>query len=843
VLAADTSPPPRGPDAALTRGETIGRFVVLGLIGRGAMGEVYGAYDPELDRKIAIKLVRADRSGDSIESRARLMREAQATAKISHPNVVIVHDAGTVRDRVFVAMEFVEGHTLTHWLLAQDRRWPEILEIFFSAGRGLAAAHDKGLVHRDFKPDNVMVALGGQVRVMDFGLARLATAGDVAPAGPSPGHASPSRREVVDQVGDTEALDATRNLAPNGDRPPAEAAASPFDDSLTQTGAVLGTPAYMSPEQFDGRPADARSDQFSFCVALFEAVYGERPFKGRNFAELAANVLGGRLAEPSATRHAPAWVRTTLERGLRTDPAERFPSMAALLKELDRRPRAGSTGFADGAAAKLAGVWEAPLDGRAVETEAKAAIRAAFMATGKSFAADAFSGASAILDAYAARWSQLYIDVLEATHVRGEQSAEVLDLRMAYLFEGLDDLKALCRLFRTAGSEVVENAISAATSLGTLERCQQVELLRAVLRPPNDGPMRAAVDQLRPRLVELRALFRVGRLSAGLELAAPLVEEARAVGYGPLLAEALLVRGMLLYEGGWADAALLVLEDAVWTAELARHDEVAAQAATYMIMLAGYSQDRFDVADVWCRHCETLLSRMGGHDQLWGWYFNNRAGTMERRGRLADAIEDDRRAIAAKERVLGPDAPDVGVSLGNLALRLFASGDFAGGLAASARAVEIVAQGLGKEHPAAAIPVSNHSEALCRVGRFEEARPMAAQALAIFERETDPNGLRVTYPLYALGLSELGVGHPAEALVALERAVKIRDAQEQSPARLAEVHFALGRALHDSGGSRERARKLVARACEEYASAAKTPVEARDFADAQQWLTEHPDPG
>jgi tetratricopeptide (TPR) repeat protein len=259
-----------------------------------------------------------------------------------------------------------------------------------------------------------------------------------------------------------------------------------------------------------------------------------------------------------------------------------------------------------------------------------------------------------------------------------------------------------------------------------------------------------------------------------------------------------------------------------------------------MITLTGYSQDRFDVSDVWCRHCETLLKRMEGHDQLWGWYFNNRANTMERRGRFAEAIADDRRAIAAKERALGPEAADVGVSVGNLALRLFASGDFAGGLEASARAVEIVTQGLGKEHPAAAIPVFNYSEALCRVGRFEEARQMAAQALAIFERETDPNGVRITYPLFALGLSELGVGHPAEALAVLERAARIRDALEHAPARLAEVHFALGRALHDSGGDRARARKLVEQACREYSSATLTPVEARDFADAQQWLADHP---
>ncbi|HEY1434817.1 MAG TPA: tetratricopeptide repeat-containing protein kinase family protein, partial [Thermoanaerobaculia bacterium] len=675
---------------------------------------------------------------------------------------------------------------------------------------------------------------------MDFGLARLATPGAVEQIGgtPNPAPVRPTTR-IVDEVGDSAEVDATRDLSSRGahaSAPRSETPSSVLHHSLTQTGVVLGTPAYMSPEQFDGRPAGARSDQFSFCVALFEALYGERPFKGRTFAELADNVVAGRLVEPSSARPVPTWARTALERGLRPNPEERFPSMAALLRELDRRPKVGNTGFADGAAAKLAGVWEAPIDGRSVETTGKAAIRKAFLATGKSFAEAAFSGASAILDAFAARWSELYVEVLEATHVRGEQSAEVLDLRMAYLFEGLDDLKALCRLFRAASAEVVENAISAATSLGTLERCQQIELLRAVLRPPQDGPVRAAVDGLRARLVDLRALFRVGRLSTGIEMAAPLVDDARRVGYAPLLAEALLVQGMLLLEGGWLDATLVAIEEAVWTAELARHDEVAAQAATYMIDLTGHLQDRFDVADVWCRHSETLLRRMDGHDQLWGWYFNNRANVLERRGRLAEAIEDDRRAIAAKERALGPDAPDVGISLGNLAQRLVSSGDYAGGLEASARAVEIVTRGLGEEHPLANIFVSNHGEALCRAGRFEEARRMAAQALAIFERETDPNGLRVTYPLFVLGLSELGAGRPERALPALERAAKIRDTLEHTPARLADVHFALGRALCESRGDRGRARRLVEQACREYAVATKTPVDARDLAEAEQWL-------
>src|SRR5436190_17828854 len=166
----DDAPQPKPAETALERGQSIDRFVVIGLVGRGGMGEVYAAYDPELDRKVAIMLLRA--RGDSTDGRARLLREAQATARLSHPNVVVVYDVGTFGESVFIAMEFVEGNTIGYWLEAAKRGWREVLDVYVSAGRGLVAAHAAGLVHRDFKPDNVMITKSGQVRVMDFGLAR-----------------------------------------------------------------------------------------------------------------------------------------------------------------------------------------------------------------------------------------------------------------------------------------------------------------------------------------------------------------------------------------------------------------------------------------------------------------------------------------------------------------------------------------------------------------------------------------------------------------------------------------------------------------------------------------------
>jgi serine/threonine protein kinase/tetratricopeptide (TPR) repeat protein len=812
------------PEAALARGTALGRFVVLGLVGRGAMGEVYGAYDPDLDRKIAIKLVRSRGSADTAEGRTRLMREAQATAKISHPNVVVVYDAGTFQDRVFIAMEFVEGHTLRYWLQERERAWPELLDAFVAAGRGLAAAHEKELVHRDFKPDNVMVAKDGHVRVMDFGLARIA-ADDLDLDAADAGGAAPDLTAAPFFDPDATALltgptagDAALTLA--------------FQDKITATGALLGTPAYMSPEQFQGRTADARSDQFSFCVALYEAACGERPFAGRSLDELARNVARGVLSEPPSSRRVPRWLRKVLERGLRVDPAERFPTMQALLGEIEKG--IGRGGFAAQAAAKLAGVWAPPEHGEPVSTPEKEAIRSAFLATGKAYAAASFESVSATLDRYTQRWSEIYVEVCEATHVRGEQSAEILDLRMALLTESLDDLKALCRLFREATPEAVTNADKAASALGSLDRCQDVALVRNLLRLPEDFEKRAAVAELRGRLVEVRALSRVGHASGALEMLGPLLAEARRVDYGPLLAEALLLKGNLEEQTSRIEQARLSLEEAFSAAELVRHDEVAAEAALTLVAVDGMYLHRFDVAELWGRFAETILRRMGSHDLLWGWYFNNRSGMRQAQGRLAEAVEDAGRSIEAKTRALGPHSFDVGITLGNVANVLALSGNLSGALEANERALSIL-EAASPEHPRTAVTHANHGQCLYRLGRFEEGERAVRRALAIFERETDPRGVWVTYPLRTLGLCQLATGRVEEARAALERCVEIREAIEKNPMRLAEVHYPLARAL-DAMGDRARALALGQRARREYEEAPPTPLSQKDLAELDLWL-------
>jgi hypothetical protein len=295
------APTPGGLAAIADRGprlgDTVGRYLVLGRLGAGGMGVVLSAYDPQLDRRVALKLLRAGLELATGEARARLVREAQAIAQLSHPNVVAVHDVGTAASgEVYVAMELVDGETLTRWLDAAARPWREVLDLFLQAGRGLAAAHAVGLLHRDFKPDNVLVGGDGRVRVTDFGLARSLLG---APDGES----------------------APRPL-------PAPGA---LHQSLTATGTVLGTPRYMAPEQLRGDEADARADQFSFCVALYEALYGRHPLRG----DTAQHMIdaGERPLEPPEGL-VPSWLGKALVRGLDPAPARRFPSMSALLGEL-----------------------------------------------------------------------------------------------------------------------------------------------------------------------------------------------------------------------------------------------------------------------------------------------------------------------------------------------------------------------------------------------------------------------------------------------------------------------------------------------------------------------------
>ncbi len=319
--------------AAISRGTSISRYVILEPLGEGGMGSVWVAFDPDLDRRVAVKLVRVEgvRGAAADEARTRLLREAQALARLSHPNVVAVYDVGTWAGELFVAMELIDGVDLRHWCQSRPP-WRAVIEKFVQAGRGLAAVHDAGLVHRDFKPDNVRVGVDGRVRVLDFGIAWL-------------GHA---QRDAPES-------ESTSPVATALDR-------------YTMQGAIMGTPAYMAPEQFHGETADSRSDQFAFCVALYEALAGQRPFAGDDWPALQHAVENGHRRPWPPELRLPKAIRRAVERGLALEPRNRLDSMRALFRPRSRsrrppaadvavrRDRGGGGGECDGPATRAAPV-------------------------------------------------------------------------------------------------------------------------------------------------------------------------------------------------------------------------------------------------------------------------------------------------------------------------------------------------------------------------------------------------------------------------------------------------------------------------------------------------------
>jgi serine/threonine protein kinase len=333
--------------------DRIGRYEVRRELGAGGMGVVYAAFDPDLQRDVAVKLLRPARiRGKAETASASLKREAQVTARLAHPNVVTIYEVGESSSSVYIAMELVNGPSLRDWMMEQPRPWREVLAMFMQAGRGLAAAHDAGLIHRDFKPSNVLVGDDNRARVVDFGLARTGSVRgralkmdtrDLLSTAPVEGEkvrpqdtvrsGVPGAEETIESgpIADILTTNSLASLDESLLSVTANGDPVTLPDGVTATGLFVGTPAYMAPELFSGGGADARTDQFAFCVSLYEGIYGERPFSGDTAKDLAERVMAGQLNPPPPRDRVPRWLRNIVERGLSVDPDERHPSIKSLL--------------------------------------------------------------------------------------------------------------------------------------------------------------------------------------------------------------------------------------------------------------------------------------------------------------------------------------------------------------------------------------------------------------------------------------------------------------------------------------------------------------------------------
>ncbi len=735
-------------------GALIGRYRLIARGGAGAMGVVYAAHDLELNRRVALKLLHYD---ESERAQQRILREAQALARLQHPNVIRVYETGAFEERVFLAMELVAGGTLTAWLHARPRTPDEIVRVFVRAGRGLWAAHRAGLVHRDFKPENVLVAGDEQVFVTDFGLARVFAPDD---------QASP--------LSDGELDDAT---------------------TVTRSSIAGGTPAYMAPQQLAGRAADAASDQFSFCVTLYEALYGARPFPAKNVAELSA--LYGRRAAPKLTRGKPviaARVRRALRRGLALDSTARFADLGALLDELDEDLRTRGAWWAAVALALVAAAVSVSLivKGRATAQlcrggpqkmaevwggDAHARVRQAFAANHQAFAADALPAVMAALDHYADGWVALQTDACE-THRRGEQSSALLDARMQCLEDRRADLRALVDQLAVADDATMAHAAALGRDLVSLRRCADGATLLDRVPLPTDEAEHARMAAVKSQLAQLRALYGIGHYGDAAKSAQSLEPKVRALTYRPLQADAFL--GMArAAEADQLEQAARWFNDASRAGEAGRDDRIVTEARVALFGLLGYELRRFPEADAAALAAQAALERLGKDAPLEAALQDAYGRLAVARGTMPAAVDHFRRAVAAVDPattdplVYASLMEGLGVALSNV-------GDSAGSVRMLDQVVALRERVLGPRHPLLASTLSTLGVVLRSTPDQARAAAVLERALAIRRAVLPPFHPDLGVALYNLGAMEADRGNTDHAVALLEEGLRIL---EKSPTK------------------------------------------------------------
>ena len=732
---------------------TVGRFVLLEKVGVGAMGVVYKAYDPKLDRRVALKLVR---TRDADPNHERLIREARALAKLSHPNVVAVHEVDTVRDGLFIAMEYIAGKTVGDWLADDHLAIDDILAVFVAAGRGLAAAHDAGVIHRDFKPDNAIVGNDGRVRVVDFGLAHAA--------------------EMAAPVTDESAAVATESAAATTDAP----------SRLTNTGRVVGTPRFMSPEQFAAAPTDHRSDQFSFAVALYEALYGESPFHGTTFAELARAVTSGEVRTAPANTGVSTRLRRVLLRGLAPRPDDRYPSMSHMLAELQpaRKSRWGAVALgvavlaAGGALVLAGGNDDTPVCGAPEQVLAtlwtapqKSAVERAFIATGRPHAEATFHRTSALLDAYRADYAAMHRQNCEATRVRAVQSEHLFDLRAQCLEQRRLELVELVRSFSgDVEGRVVDRAVLFAHALPSISYCADTEALSATVPLPEAPQQRDRISALRARLAEVASHQRAGRFKQALALATPIAAEAQTTDYGPVHAEALTILGKLQQQTGDVAACRTTLLEAAKVAAQAKDDRRVAIVLSELVYVTGWLESRYDKAFAIGEAANVAVVRAGDEPELRGQLASNLAGTSRAAGDYKKSLAQVKASLAAF-RSTDSDHPRIAFVRSNMGVLYRKLGQYAESQRQFDDALSLHERQFGAEHPATAGVLKNIGLLMEDLGAFAKAEQVHRRALAIEQATFGNEHYRVSDTAHNLGMALLAQGKYDQAEDYLQQAL------------------------------------------------------------------------
>ncbi|MEM9455279.1 MAG: serine/threonine-protein kinase [Myxococcota bacterium] len=797
----------------------VGRFVIIDRLGEGAMGVVYRAFDPELGRPIALKLSR-----QSVALEGRMMREAQALARLSHPNVVTIHEVGTHGDRLFLAMELVQGLPLHRWCAEHrrpGRRWATRVEgLLEQAARGLRAAHAAGVVHRDLKPSNILVGEDGRLRLVDFGLARTET--------------GTSETELVD----------------TGLEPSVGA-----DETATVPGGWVGTPAYMAPEQFDGH-ADEQSDQFGLCATFFEVLHGVRAYTGADYAQLEDNLRAERMTEPPA-RVGPTYLHQALRRGLSHEPSQRHQSIADLLQALERgRKRRGARWLAaggllllgllvgswwslgprakarcSGARSQLAGVWD---DAR------RADVERGLRESSLPYAVAVWERVAPRLDAYVDVWVEQHTEVCEATAVRREQSHEVMDRRMRCLHRAKIELSAVSGQLVTADPSTVQYAYRLMDALPPLSRCADVERLMAEVSPP-EPEAAESVAALRAEVAQARTLRIAGRYDDAVARFESLVPRTDAVGYAPLQAELALEHGKALSHANRYEDAEHRLEWALRSSLGLGQWNVAIDAVSMLVFVVGERMGRPDeglafaqtgwgllehapdpvlesslrgsVAQIMMDRGESVAAEAelrralavaepalpARHEKI-GLLHNDLGNSLRDQGRLDEAEAELRRALDLFVAKLGPGHPFVGAVHINLANVLKAKRTYPEAEAELREALRILSEALGPDHLDLAISHLSLGNVLRRQKRYDEAAEEYRRAEQLYTQVLGPENPRTLGAGMNLILVLYSKREYAEA-EALGRALLPRLIRSVGPDhfRVADARFNLGNAILGQG--------------------------------------------
>ncbi len=735
---------------------TVGRFVVLERVGSGGMGVVYRAYDPELNRPVALKLL-PPQSVHSDAQADRLLREASALARLNHPNVVTVHDAGRSGDEVFVAMELVDGVDLGTWVVEHphgggkpDRaRLGIALDHLQQAGQGLAAAHRVDLVHRDFKPANVLIGADGRVRVADFGLA--------LPMADSPS-------------------------IPDGVLAPEQTSGSGPGLVQTASGLVLGTLRYMAPEQRAGETVDQRADQFAFCVTAWEVLLGAHPWPQHVATD----------APPKAPADAPPWIAAALARGLQSDPARRYHSMDELLVALRpaapwwRSPWVALAGVASlsvvattgamqmsetpspcvAAAERVGDVWTAQ--------RREVVLGAAASAEGDHVAATARLLVDR-LDAHAAQWSTVARDTCEAAATGLAPQPDAWAHHQACLDNRLLEFEALVTRLEQSDAHQSNKAIDAVFGLDDIDLCSDLAYVTATAAP-HDATLAPRVQALRTELANASALSGLGKSEQARTMLTAALPVARELDHAPLTVDLLLLLARLNYHGHDRTGGVALLAEAFEIAISVGYDHGAYDTSRHLIYasaLVGQGQE----AAIWERVAVGLHERVGIRSpERWASLLHYRGMAAATRGERAQGREYLEQGVATLEAMDTPSPGALALVLNALANMNLEAGDYALAFSQYQRAVKMFEEHYGPEHPASAVAQYNLGVAYYFGGELDLARKQFERALVIRRAAFGGKGPAVGDSLTALANVHAEQGETTKALAfALEAVALHRD--------------------------------------------------------------------